>query len=313
MKKHVAALAFLLLTLTAERSLSQANREQGIRLNGVVVYASTFAVGRMTAEGFTRVLNIKEDTLETALLNENTGVMLGYELQVEPIDQGTKLRVSIKPLTATAIRGLRESVWVKKLAAKWPNKAVTEPQVLPQYPAPQIINLTDILKLNLWVNAETGATIGDQIRFALDTPQPARDFTLDEVALKLNGFRLLINGEVRNGERSFGGFSGSLPWFYVPGKGRFIVSIQPHAGYGFQKIGVLEHNKLSFSVDGDKYEWITQEPILAYRSKWYLWVLHDAGYQPSPAALADVEIYSKGNCCLYGALSHVTQIANPDK
>ncbi len=311
MKKLSAAFVLLLLVLTAVNSQAQAEREQGLRLNGLVVYLSTYASGQVTAEGFHRVLSVGDKTMEVSLINPATGLYIGYTLEVERLAEPSKLKVFIKPLSAETIRQMRESIWLKRLAANHPELGQPDPLTPPRYPAPQVVNLNDSLKLELWRNATAGDVIGDRLRFAMDEPQPARDFSLNEVVLKLTGFRLLINGETRNGERSYGGFSGPLPWFYVPGKGRFICSIQPHAGYDFQKIGELENNKLSFSYGGDNYEWISQEPILSHRGKWHLWVLHDSAYQPTPAALAEVELYSKGNCCLYGAFSLATQIGNP--
>ena len=315
MKNKLCIVLLLLFVLTAGLASAQTQPPKwgGIRLNGVVVYAATFASGGATAEGVTRVLNVSEDTLEMTLISETLGLVTGYGLQVEPLEQATKLQVSIKPLSEETIRNMRDSIWVKRLIAKWPGKAVADLLPLPRYPAPQVINLTDTLKLNLWVNAGTGATIGDQLSFMLDQPAPARDFTLDSVMLRLTDFRLFINGEVRSGERGLGGFSGSLPWVYVPGKGRFIFSIQPHTGYNFQKVGLIEHNKLSFNYDGESYEWVSREPILGPGGKWHLWVLHDGGFKEAPGALADANLVSKGNCCLYGALGSPALLPGANK
>lgn len=309
MRTHVAALAFLLLTLTAEHSLAQANREQGIRLNGVVVYFTTFASGQVTAEGFDRVLTPGDKTIEVSLINTKAGLYIGYALEVERLPESSKLRVSIKPLTAETIQGMRNSVWVKRLLANHPGLNLLDPLESPRFPAPQMINLNDSLKLDLWLNATTGAVIGDRLRFELDEPEPPRDFKLSDVLFKFNNFRLSINGEVRSGERNLGGFSGPLPWFAIPGRGRFLISLQPHAGYDFQQLGLVDGKKLSFSFEGNSYEWVSSEPILPTRGRWHVWVLHDSNYQSSTAALADLNLMSKGNCCLFGTLSSPDQIS----
>ena len=287
---------------------------RGIKLNGVVVYISTIAMGRITNEGVRRSLNIDDErnTVEMTLINDLTGLYIGYGLQVELLDQATKLRISIKPLSEEANQQVRNSIWAKQLAAKWPNKAGIDPQPLPRYPAPQIVNLDDTLTLALWVNPETGATVSDRIRFELDQPSPARDFTLNEVRLNLSDFRLLINGTVRSGERRFTGVSGSLPWLYVPGKGRFIFSLQPHPANNFQKVGLIERNKLSFSYEGDNYEWISSAPILG-SGNWNLWVLFDGNFKEPAGALTEVNQISNGNCCLYGALGSPASLPGADK
>ena len=287
---------------------------RGIRLNGVVVFISTIATGRITNEGVTRLLNIndKGNTMDITLINTLTGLYIGYGLQVELLDQSTRLRVSIKPLSEETNRDIRESVLARVVNEKWPDRGNPDPQPLTRYPAPQIINPSDTLTLSLWMNPETGATVSDQIRFELDQPAPARDFTLSDVRLLLSDFSLLINGKVCSGERKFRGVSGSLPWLYVPGKGRFIFSLQPHQGHNFQKVGLIERNKLSFSYDGDTYEWICGAPILG-PGTWNLWVLHDGDFQDPTGELIEVNQVSKGNCFLYGVLGSPALLPGADK
>jgi hypothetical protein len=183
---------------------------------------------------------------------------------------------------------------------KWPKKSdftVTPP---PSYPEPILINLTDVIKIPLWINAGTEwGVVGDQIRFAVDRPKPARDFTLDDVALKFTDYRLIINGEARSGERELKGLQDPLPSFYVPGKGLFIISLRPHEGHNFQKIALADENKISFSYGGDKYEWVSREPVIAQGGKWHLWVLLETGYQPSPDLVEAYKLLSRGNCCVF--------------
>ena len=132
---------------------------------------------------------------------------------------------------------------------------------------------------------------------------------LDEVVLKLADHRLFINGEARSGDQPFvEGFAAPLPWFSVPGRGRFIFSIQAREGYDFQKIVVIDDNKITFTHGGDKYEWVSSLPIINQRGKWNLWVLVDPNFEPGKQALDDTNLISKGNCCLYGAFSKPYQI-----
>ena len=69
-------------------------------------------------------------------------------------------------------------------------------------------------------------------------------------------------------------------WFYLPGRGRYIFSIIPYEGYPFQNIGKIENNKISFSLDGDLYEWISSSPIIGDGGNWQIWVLRDSSYRP---------------------------------
>jgi len=69
-------------------------------------------------------------------------------------------------------------------------------------------------------------------------------------------------------------------WFYVPERGRFIFSLVPREGYSFEKIGILEGNKIEFVINGERYEWVSGVEILASGGVWNLWVLHDSRYTP---------------------------------
>lgn len=306
-------LLLVILLLSSITSRAQTNGKDAFRLNGLVVFLSPFAEGRVSADGFVTVHGIEGNRIERMLINDSTGLYIGYVLEIERFEGSTKLKIAMKPLPKETARRMGASIWVKKLMTKWPNKNSYDPAPLPRYPEPQVIDISDVVKLTLWVNPETGAMIGDQLRFEADRPEPPHDFTLDNVALKLSSFRLVINGEVRSGEREFGGFTGPLPFFYVPGKGRFILSIKPHEGYDFQKIGVIDNNKISFSYGGDKYEWITRSPVLDHGGKWHLWVMHDESFQARREALNDLNLISKGNCCLYGSLSDVSTLSPAQK
>lgn len=209
---------------------------------------------------------------------------------------------------------MRDSIWFRRFAEKWPNKRNNDPTPLPRYPEPKIIDISDVVELTLWVNPDNGAQIGDRWRFKPDQPTPLRDFTLDEVTLKLTAHRLLINGEARSGDKlRSGGFVAPLPWFSVPGRGRFVFSIQPHEGYDFQKIGVIDDNRISFTHGGDKYEWVSSLPIINERGKWNLWVLHDPNFEPSKQAVENANLIRDGNCCHYGGFVSASQLARAGK
>lgn len=55
----------------------------------------------------------------------------------------------------------------------------------------------------------------------------------------------------------------------------------PRDGYEFQKIAVLDGNKIEFTTpDGELYEWSSGVSILPEDGTWNLWVLHDPEYTP---------------------------------
>jgi hypothetical protein len=284
-------------------TLAKSNGSPELRINGIVATFSPFAEGRATTEGILRFNRAYDENnaITSFLINPSTEMFISYVLVIERLPDPTKLKITIAPMPEDAIDGFRGTVMGKMLALRWPNKPNYTPAPLPSYPEPIVINLNDVIKIPLWVNAGTEwGVVGDQISFAADRPRPARDFTLDDVKFNLRDFRLIINGEVRSGERELKGFNlGGLPAFYLPGKGVFVISIKPHEGYNFQKIGIADGKKISFSYDGDKYEWVNRYPVLPDGGIWNLWVLLDRDFRPLPEALEANKLVSKGNCCMY--------------
>jgi hypothetical protein len=292
---------------TLERLAKEESKPEQ-RVNGIVANFSSFAEGRATTEGILRFYfaNNDENEIGSFLINLATGTFIGYTLVIERLPDTTKLKVTIKPPPQDAGDSLREGIFGKLLEVKWPNKSNFTVAPPASYPEPIVINLTDVIKIPLWVKAGTEwGVVGDKIRFAIDRPKPAREFTLDDVAIKLTGSRLIINGEVRSGEREMNDIEGPTPSFYVPGKGLFIMSIRPREGHNFQKIGVAEGNKISFSYGSDKYEWVGRDPVIASGGRWDIWVLLETVYQPSPDLAEAYKLLSKGNCCTFS-------IADPD-
>ncbi|MBO0719673.1 MAG: hypothetical protein J2P41_02565 [Blastocatellia bacterium] len=308
--KNRLYLLLIMLSLCAARMYAQSSTSSWTEVNGVAVtFWTKGETGTSTSSNGKRV--------ERALINNSTGIFVGYSLTVEQLGDSTKLKVTISPLPETAIERLREKDWMKDFQRRWPNRTSFEPSPLPRFPEPQVIDVTEVIKLPLWINPETGAQMGDEIHFELQKLKPVRDFDLDGVKLRLSNHRLKINGEERSGSHAWRDISGPLPFFSVPGKGRFIFSLFPREGYDFQKIGVIDNNKIIFSYEGDNYEWVSHDPVFERFDKWYLWVMHDESYQTSREALdafnAKVDSKNEGNCCIYGALADKSMLPGANK
>ena len=290
----------------AKDYLAKLNKRQ---VNGIEVTFSSFTQGRATAEGIVRMPIPDPDeknTITCALINPSTGKIIAYELAIERLPEPTKLKITIKPADYGSIEEINavKEKELKLLEVLWPTKRGYALTSLPSPPEPIVINITDVIKIPLWVNAGTEwGVIGDQLRFAIakePPPEPAKDFTLDDVKFKLAGFRLIINGEVRSGEsKDLDLDGGPLPSFFLPGKGFFLLSLRPREGLNFQKIGVAEGNKISFSYDGDKYEWVSREPIISQDGRWHIWVFLDPNAKPLPELVEISKLLSKGNCCVF--------------
>lgn len=209
--------------------------------------------------------------------------IFGYDLWVAPNHALKQFKIVIRPL---------DPQYENKLRAGSPGEG--EPAesgaiaTFPKSTEPQTLDDGDAFSLDLLVNQESGVKIVDIVSVAFDRTRmrdknPAtlpRDFTLDAVELVVKNYRLLINGNVTGVGKSTNGCAGALLWFYVQDHGRFIVSLVPREGYEFQKVGVIEDNRIEFTVNDNRYEWLSSSPILPGGGTWNLWVLHDPKYEP---------------------------------
>jgi len=209
--------------------------------------------------------------------------VFGYDLWVSANPTLKQFRIAVRPL---------DPGFERRLRMKDPNGDSPDPSAavstFPKSTEPQTLDDGDAFSLDLLVNQGAGIKIVDVVKVTFDrsnlkdiSPRnPARDFTLDAVELAVKNYRLLINGNVAGVGKSTNGCNGALLWFYVQDRGRFIVSLVPRAGYEFQRVGIIEDNRIEFTLDDNRYEWLSSSPILPAGGTWNLWVLHDPKYEP---------------------------------
>ena len=121
----------------------------------------------------------------------------------------------------------------------------------------------------------------------------ARDFSAGDAEMRLTQPRLTINGV----EQSFTGqqpgppmlssiplnrnVSGPLVWFYVPGKGRYILSLAARPALDFKQAGELRGGLIKFKLDEDTFTVECPIEIAEGRAPYNLYVLRDALYEPT--------------------------------
>lgn len=218
------------------------------------------------------------------VLEDKAGrLVFGYDLWVAADPATKQFKIAVRPL---------DLLFEIKLRTKNGNETEPmQPEAIATFPksiAPQTLDDGDAFSLDLLVNQNTGVKIVDVVSVTFDranlrdiNPRMApRDFSLDAVELAVRDYRLLLNGNVVGVGKSTKGCTGALVWFYVPERGRFIFSLVPREGYEFQKVGIIEDNRIEFTISGDHYEWLSSAPILSSGGIWNLWVLHDPKYTP---------------------------------
>ena len=235
----------------------------------------------------------KPNLLHRVFVDGRNELFFGYELLVERAAEAGYFWVTVRALSEDYLRVLRERPAFRGRRLHPSYNATAFPA------APQHVRDGDTFALDVLRNPRTGAKIVDYVRVSLTDPslqqaasdQPPRDFSLEDVQLKVSDYRLRVNGETVY--RSTGGCAGALVWFSLGDRGRFVFSLVPRPGYEFQKVGMVRHNVVSFELGGDRYEWESSLPVVGTGGNWNLWVLHDPDYRadlfeqtPAPRAAA---------------------------
>ena len=218
--------------------------------------------------------------IHRVITDAQQNVVFGYDLQVSADPTTKKFSLAVLP----ADEAFRRS-FLKDFTPLRPNSAFA---TFPKSTTPQTLDDGDAVSLELLVNHESGVKIVDVVSVTFDRStlresqleSLPKDFTLDAVALGVKNYSLLINGSLVSKSKSSIGCTGALLWLYVPERGRFIFSLVPRDGYDFTKIAVLDENKIEFTVNGERYEWVSSASILPNGGTWNLWVLHDTAYVP---------------------------------
>ena len=150
---------------------------------------------------------------------------------------------------------------------------------LPNYPSNIVINDGDTIVLDILQNPKTGAKIQDLIKITRENKpfdnyfsefeEPA-DFSLSDVQLQLADFKLYINGNLVE-RPSTHSIRARFAGFEFNKYGLLVLTPTPVKGYDFKKVGVINENKLSFTLNGDKFEIVSSVMILGLGKKWNLW------------------------------------------
>ena len=84
---------------------------------------------------------------------------------------------------------------------------------------------------------------------------------------------------------------GGVIWLALPGLGRYLLSLAPHAG--FEKAGVIRDNVIALNDGPHHYELRLANPIASSDNAWNLYVLHDPRFRPRDT-LSDAVICGLG-------------------
>jgi len=232
----------------------------------------------------------KPNLLRRLFVDRQNEMYFGYELLVERAAEARYFWVTVRALGEDYLRELRERPAFRGRRLHPGYNATAFPA------SPQFLRDGDTFALDVFHNPRTGTKIVDVIQISLTDPSlrtaagdEPRDFSPEDVQLKVSDYRLKVNGETVY--RSTGGCAGAVIWFSLGDRGRFVFSLVERPGFQFRKVGAVRNNTVAFEWGGDRYEWESSRPVVGAGGNWNLWVLHDPDYKldlfeqtPAPAA-----------------------------
>jgi hypothetical protein len=217
--------------------------------------------------------------IHRVLTDAQNNVVFGYDLWINSDPISKKFSLAVLPA---------DEAFRRTFLKDTPTRSNASFATFPKSTSPQTLDDGDAVSLDLLVNSESGVRIVDVVSVTFDRAtlregyleSAPKDFTLDAVALSMKNYSLTINGNLVGKSKSNIGAEGALLWCYVPERGRFIFSLVPREGYNLAKVAVLDGNRIEFTVDGERYEWLSSASILPNGGTWNLWVLRDTDYVP---------------------------------
>jgi hypothetical protein len=182
----------------------------------------------------------------------------------------------------------------------------------PELPKARVAHAGDKIDVTVWTDPNTGQKLVDTVQILQPPPGPrfpgmlrssvmaaprapaiptvegtARDFSAEDVEMHLVQPRVTVNGAqeatpIRAGQ----GATGTLLWFYLPQRGRFILSLAPRRELGFAKAGEVRGGYIRFKMEGDAFVLESYTAIAPGNAPYTLYVLHDREWTPTAASQA---------------------------
>jgi hypothetical protein len=196
----------------------------------------------------------------------------GYDLWVTPDATGNSVQLKIAPLLFAN----------KNTYSVQPGWTLIE---LPQYPFIPKVNVGDTVAVDLLVNPSTGQKIVDYLTVTRQ-PRPleeaAHDFTAGDAELMMRGPQVLANGAVIARSDDGTGMSGQVVWLYLPGRGRFSLSLVPNQKRGFSRNGIAAGDSFTFREGATEYRVRCRGPVAPGSGTYNLYVRHESAWYPGP-------------------------------
>jgi hypothetical protein len=248
-----------------------------------------------TLTGGTTSSSTEPYTVYRVVGDRSRHVYFGYQARVDVLAEPNTYQITFSPVDPQFALGLlsvgegKPVDWTQLSTPGWGTAS------------PQTIHLGDVIAMDLLRNPTTGQRIVDYVtvqeparspvvtfgnvndpprEFAFATGEP-RDFRQDDGELHIRAARVSVNGKL---DPSTAGskidVSGVVVWFYLPNRGRFLLSLTPHPDLGFRKAGEVRGSTLSFTVGSEAFMLVAGGAIAPTQAAFNLYVLQDPTWKP---------------------------------
>jgi hypothetical protein len=212
------------------------------------------------------------DNFHRFLLDDATRRYVGYDVILNKRSDGM-LALALAPLSVSAERLGLKGEWTQV--------------PLRVNSTPQIVKPGDEIAIDMFGNPATGQKIVDHLFFdnshgTVRLPEGTpRDFTVEDVPLTLASPKILLNGKQLEAEGGTGEISGEAVYFYLPGHGRYAMSLAPNPELGFRNLGEVRGSTISFRNGSDTWTVACKRPIAPGGGVFNLYVYPDPAWRPS--------------------------------
>jgi hypothetical protein len=180
-------------------------------------------------------------------------------------------------------------------------------------PEPRVVHDGDVIGIELMTDAATGdkliedvaiqpfsqrASIGSPIsllrrggpgqageRAVPTVDGPLRDFLAADAEIRLTQPRVTLNGTVQPAAgRATPSATGNLVWLYIPGRGRYILSLVPRPELEFHQAGEVRGGRITLRLNNDEITLECFSEIATGHAPYNLYVLRDSKWEPTAQA-----------------------------
>jgi hypothetical protein len=151
---------------------------------------------------------------------------------------------------------------------------------------PQVLKEEDSIRLELYSSSATRRVVdyihaGRQDRMTMRKETP-RDYYAEDAEFAFTQPSFRVNGVAAPSAAAMPETTrGPVLWVYVPGHGRYVLSLRPHSQLGFEEAGEATGNSLTFAADGNVFRIDTAARIAAGSGTYTVHVLRDQAWEPA--------------------------------